>query len=760
MSPSTMSTIVGEGDEGKVRSANARTDTAPERPEPTRLRLLAALAEDLPEPEAVALALQHLGAGLGALAAAVHLRDPASGELRLAAISGLPREHAPAWAHVPADADATPAHAVRDEATALGKAEFTGIGVCGTVSVPLAGAGGPVGALSVITAVPERPDDAGLSFLSSVAAWVSGRVRPYLDTRRGDGRARPRVLPADRARHGHGEGPSAGERMRYGRTARMQELTEALSEAVTSTDVVNAAAEQVLPPLGADGLIVQALDAGRLEVVGSVGYPADFLRNNLARVPLDTNVTVADVLRHRTPRFVRSLAEFSRLYPELTGVAADSGKQAWAFLPLISSGQALGSCVVSFSRPRSFTDEERIFLIALSGLLAQALERARLYDAEHHRAQKLQRGLLPRTLPDLPAVTAAARYLPAGQDTDVGGDWYDMIPLSADRVALVVGDVMGHGIAEAATMGRLRTAVRTLADLELPPDEVLTHLNDIVGDLGNDYYATCLYAVFDPVDRTCVFAGAGHPSPALVRPDGTVERPRLPTDPPLGAAEPPFDLHELRLPEESLLVFCTDGLIESATRDSDEGLTQLTRTLAAAAARTPYFGAGGRAQETARLDDLCDIVLSALLPDRAATSDDAALLIAHTRHTAPADIVSWTLPMDVKAARQAREHVQRQLALWDLDELVATTELLVSELVGNAVRHARGPIGLRLLRSRSLICEVSDGSLTTPRIRRAAPTDEGGRGLQLVAAIAQRWGTRYTDEGKCIWTEQDPLALG
>ncbi|WP_328960537.1 SpoIIE family protein phosphatase [Streptomyces virginiae] len=224
-------------------------------------------------------------------------------------------------------------------------------------------------------------------------------------------------------------------------------------------------------------------------------------------------------------------------------------------------------------------------------------------------------------------------------------------------------------------------------------------------------------------------------------------------DPSLGAATPPFDLHELHLPEESLLVLCTDGLVESATRDTEQGLAQLRRTLSQAASRASYFS--GDAADADGLEDLCDTVVSALLPDREQTNDDAALLIAHTRSTAAADIATCSLPDDPQAAGQARHYVRRQLATWGLDDLAFTTELLVSELVGNVVRHAKGPISLRLLRSNSLICEVYDCSLTTPRIRRATYTDEGGRGLQLVAATCQRWGARYLRDGKCIWTEQD-----
>ncbi|MEU0673489.1 SpoIIE family protein phosphatase [Streptomyces sp. NPDC006172] len=547
------------------------------------------------------------------------------------------------------------------------------------------------------------------------------------------------------------------------RPVRMSEVTAALAKAVTAADVVRVVEERVLPALGADGLLVQGLDDDRLRLIGCVGYPQSFIDVVGTRLsPLAASPAVAAVLRTGTPRFVESQAEYLRLYPEAQFLADASPKHAWVFAPLIASGRPIGCCVISFTRPRSFSDEERNLIMALSGLLAQALERARLYDVEHARAQELQRGLLPRALPRLPAVRAAARYLPAGKGEKVGGDWYDVIPLSAERVAMVIGDVMGHGITEAATMGRLRTAVRTLADLEMAPDELLLHLNELTSDLGEDCYVTCLYAVFDPVTSTCSFSLAGHPPPVVVAPGGAVRCPELAADPPLGAAVPPFRLHELHLPEESLLVFYTDGLVESPTRDIDQGLDLLQRTLAHAVTRTTYFpdapaGPGDRRHDPAepRLERLCDLVISALLPDTEQTSDDTALLIAHTRSTAPEDIASWNLPEHPSAAGRAREYARKQLAVWGLDDCLTTTELIVSELVGNVIRHGKGPIRLRMLRSSSLVCEVYDGSLTTPRIRRAAFTDEGGRGLQLVAALSQRWGARYLHDGKCIWTEQE-----
>ncbi|WPB95439.1 ATP-binding SpoIIE family protein phosphatase [Streptomyces malaysiensis] len=536
------------------------------------------------------------------------------------------------------------------------------------------------------------------------------------------------------------------------RAVLMGRLTAALAEALTSEEVVQAVGTHVLPPFGADGLIVSVMESGRHRVIGSAGYTQDFVQL-LDGIPIADNPVAADALRSQGLWFVESVADHRRRYPMLEDVAAASQKQSWAFLPMIASGHAIGVCVISFTQPHSFNDEERALLTALCGLVGQALERARLYDVEHARAQGLQRSLLPRTLPCLPAASAAARYLPAGRGEQIGGDWYDVIPLSADRVAMVIGDVMGHGIPEAATMGQLRTAVRTLADLDMPPDELLSRLNDLVSDLGEDWYATCLYAVFDPITRICSFSLAGHPPPVVVHPDGAVDMPRLTPDPPLGAAEPPFEIHQLPLPEESLLVLCTDGLVESPDQDLDRGLAQLQQVLAQHA--VPVFTARDEGDSTRHLDDLCDTVVSALLPQHGQTIDDAVLLIAHTGAVNASDVATCILPDDPRAAGQAREFVRERLDVWGLDELAITTELLASELVGNVIRHAEGPIRLRLLNSRCLTCEVYDGSLSTPRIRHAAYTDEGGRGLQLVSALSRRWGARYLRDGKCIWTEQD-----
>ncbi|WP_078516535.1 SpoIIE family protein phosphatase, partial [Streptomyces sp. HGB0020] len=427
-----------------------------------------------------------------------------------------------------------------------------------------------------------------------------------------------------------------------------------------------------------------------------------------------------------------------------------AGAHSLIAVPLRARGTTLG--VVSFYRsvrPASFEEDDLSLAQELVLRAAVCIDNARRYTREHNTALTLQRSLLPKGRPEPSAVEVAYRYLPA--HAGVGGDWFDVIALSGARVALVVGDVVGHGLHAAATMGRLRTAVHNFCSLDLPPDDLLAHLDDLVGrlDHGEGWAvestqadsgivgATCLYAVYDPVSRRCSLTRAGHPLPAVVAPDGTVEFVDLPAGQPLGLGGMPFETVELELDEGSQLVLYTDGLVEDRLRDIDAGLDRL-RTVLAAVGRTP--------------EDTCEAVLDSLLPHR--PSDDVALLVARTHALGPDRVAQWDLPSDPAVVSRARTAVTGQLAAWDLDDLAFTTELVASELVTNAIRHATGPVQLRLLRDRALICEVSDGSSTSPRLRRARTEDEGGRGLFLVARLTERWGTRHTPYGKVIWAEQ------
>ncbi|MEU0057450.1 SpoIIE family protein phosphatase [Streptomyces sp. NPDC006334] len=419
-------------------------------------------------------------------------------------------------------------------------------------------------------------------------------------------------------------------------------------------------------------------------------------------------------------------------------------------VPLRARGARLG--VVAFSRldrPEAFTADDLILAEELSAKAAVAIDNARRYSRERTTALTLQRSLLPQGLPHHEAVEVASRYLPGGTGAEVGGDWFDVIPLSGARVALVVGDVVGHGLHASASMGRLRTAVRTLADVDLPPDELLTHLDDLVLHLSSDLQpagpfqpagesgATCLYTVYDPVSRRFTLASAGHPLPLIISPDGTSTPVHAQPGPPLGIGGLPFEATELELPEGTLLALHTDGLVQSRGRDVDTGIAELRQVLTHSATS---------------LESLCDTVMGAMLPDR--RTDDAALLLARTHALARHHVADWDVEPDHAQVPRARKFAVDQVDAWGLEEAAFVTELVVSELVTNAIRYGEPPIRLRLIRDTSLICEVSDASNTAPHLRRARAFDEGGRGLLLVAQLTQGWGTRHSAIGKTIWCAQ------
>ncbi|MET8636096.1 SpoIIE family protein phosphatase [Streptomyces sp. NPDC004680] len=437
--------------------------------------------------------------------------------------------------------------------------------------------------------------------------------------------------------------------------------------------------------------------------------------------------------------------------PELAHHIRENGMHSIMIVPIRARRALLG--VALFARttdPEPFHEVDLLLAEELVRRAAHSLDNARQYASKHAAALTLQRNLLPRRLTGGTAVEVASRYLPADVDHGVGGDWFDVIPLSGARVALVVGDVVGHGLHAAATMGRLRTAVHTLADMELPPDELLAQLDDTVQRLGEEDCdlpdppiavtgATCLYAVYDPATRRCTMASAGHPPPAIIDPQGRVSYPDLPTGTPLGVGlGEPFDSVELELAEGSVLALYTDGLIETRDHDIEVGMHRLGTALA---------------QPDRTLDDLCDIA-TRTLPDRT-PCDDVTLLLVRTRSLNPGRVATWALPRDRSAAGHARALAAHQLTEWGLEDLEDATKLIVSELVTNAVRHGTGPIALRLLRHRVLTCEVSDTAAFIPRQRRARTTDENGRGLSLVTNLSRRWGARSTSDGKVVWAEQD-----
>ncbi|MDX2827518.1 SpoIIE family protein phosphatase, partial [Streptomyces ipomoeae] len=452
------------------------------------------------------------------------------------------------------------------------------------------------------------------------------------------------------------------------------------------------------------------------------------------------------------PRLDPLSAEWAKAVPGGRALPVEAlGLDSVMIVPIRARGITLG--ITTFFRHDRQDPFDAVDLGLAEELVSRAavcVDNARRYTRERDAALVLQRSLLPRRLPEQDAAEVAVRYRPADELTGVGGDWYDVIPLSGARVALVVGEVAGHGIDGAAAMGRLRTAVRTLADLDLPPDEILAHLDDMVaksarqegGEPGAGSIETvgarCLYVVHDPVSGACSMAAAGSFTPALVAPDGTVTCPDLPEGPSLGVDGRPFETLELTLPAGTVIALYTDGLLAESSPE------ELRRALA---------------RPEPSLDRLAQRVLDALAPAR--PTDDVAVLLARTRRLPDHRVACWDLPTDPVMVAEARKTTTRQLGAWGIDELAFTTELIVSELVTNAIRHAAGPIRLRLILERTLICEVFDGGPTAPHLRHPRTTDEGGRGLFLISQFTQRWGTRFLPEGKVIWAEQslaDPLA--
>lgn len=495
-----------------------------------------------------------------------------------------------------------------------------------------------------------------------------------------------------------------------------------------------------------DSTPMRQLGVGALEWNPSVarmlrrGQPITFTRKSI----------FGTVLTSGRPRLVASEAELrATTFPDDPKVQAalELGITSLLALPLRARGVVLGLLVVSRARGREpFDSDDLALAMELADRAGPALDNARLYVREREGALMLQRSLLPQNVPSPPGVTVAFRYVPGSSGAEVGGDWFDVIPLAGGRVAFVVGDVMGHGLGAAATMGRLRTAVRTLAGLDMPPDELLRRVNELGDDLAQSqdegWMATALYAVYDPSTRRCAIAQAGHMPPVLVHrqtsEDGRCDAVLLdlPSGVPLGVGGVGFETTELDVPDGTVLVLYTDGLVESRGQDIGTGLERLRVTMC---------------RPVDSLEDACDELLATMEPGR--EPDDVALLMARLGGLPAGSTTSWTFPAEPSAVRLARRRVRDTLVSWDLAALSDVTVLLVSELVTNSLRYARGPIGVRMVRGSSLLVEVSDPLPDPPRERVANEEDEGGRGLQLVARTSRRWGTRHGPLGKTVWFE-------
>ncbi|PYC68433.1 histidine kinase [Streptomyces tateyamensis] len=434
--------------------------------------------------------------------------------------------------------------------------------------------------------------------------------------------------------------------------------------------------------------------------------------------------------------------------PDRIQPALESGIHSYLMVPLVARGRVLGGAEFMRLRnnPEPFTAADVALAEELAARAAVCMDNARLYRRERDTALTLQRSLLPQQVHDPPGLEIAYRYLPASSLTEVGGDWFDVVPLPCGRVALVVGDVTGHGLRAAAMMGQLRTVARTLITLDMDPARVLRRLDEAAATAGEGaaegLYATCVVVVLDPVDLVCTAACAGHVPPLVSAPDGTLTLLELPSGAPLGVGGVPFESVDFQLPPEGLVVLCTDGLVERRDRDLDEGLELLRTTVA---------------EQHGGLEESCDAVLSTLVTST--REDDIAVIMARAGRIGPDRIATLGLTGDRALVGHARRFVRETLHEWGLAALADQAELLTSELVTNALVHAGAPTQLRLFRNQALTVEVSDVDGHAPRLRRALEDDEGGRGMHLVNELAHRWGSRATPRGKLVWFELE-LPLG
>ncbi|MBV9024416.1 MAG: SpoIIE family protein phosphatase [Streptomycetaceae bacterium] len=428
------------------------------------------------------------------------------------------------------------------------------------------------------------------------------------------------------------------------------------------------------------------------------------------------------------------------------GLAADLGVPALSRLipgrsvllvPLTARGTLLGRmCFVRHPQRRPFNARDVATATELAARGAVHLDNARLHRLESRAAATLQRSMLPTSPPRIPGVRIAHHYRPGDRQAQVGGDWFDAIQLPGGRVALIVGDVMGHGLLSAAVMGQFRTAVQTMAALDLPPAQLLRHLDNLAQRLGVDHLATCIYAVYDPIHRTLTLANAGHIPPVLARYDGRSELLQIPQGAPIGVGGVAFETVEIPVPDGSWLVLCTDGLVEVREQGIDAGLAALCANVI-------------EPQQTP--EDVCQQILAQVHSDD--RGDDVALLVAQFEGIPAVDVAQWPLALDPCQVRAARALTRKQLADWGISQLSELAELLVSELVTNALRVASQRVELRLMRVGKLLIEVSDDDHNLPQLRRADADDEDGRGLTLVSNLSRRWGTSRQAVGKVVWFE-------
>ncbi|MFH8608665.1 SpoIIE family protein phosphatase [Streptomyces sp. NPDC018029] len=571
---------------------------------------------------------------------------------------------------------------------------------------------------------------------------------------------------------------------RRSREAFLLDAGRALAEARSTEEVLRVAAGLSMPGFSPDGLAVFGVEGERLTIIGHHGHqPGD--DGPFSAMPLDTDYPAAEVVRTGRAVYLSTPEDYRRRYPASWPLASRFERQSWAFLPLTVAGRTMGAWMAAFTYPVSFTPDERSVLTTVVRMLAQALSRAGVAESERELTEGLQRSMLPMLGPQIPGMSVAARYVPTGGGLQVGGDWYDMIPLPSGRIAFVIGDVQGHDVRAAGLMGQLRIALRAYASEGHRPDAVLSRATRFLSgitesitfgssgtgaDGGTAYdprFATCLYVEADPATGVLEMARAGHPEPAIRMGDGTVLQRPTAGGLPLGI-DPDADYPTTRLvlePGETMLI-CTDGLIETGGHDLDSGWSRIRAIL------EEYPGEDAGEGESGGLEQLADSLVQAVhgpsshhttgpLADRR-EDDIAILLLSRTsrpeQRTDARRTVLTIAQAEPERIAGARRHLRDLLHDWADDDQVDSAVLMVSEMLTNVLVHTDGDAlmvaevtgepGARRLRA-----EVADGSDDLPHKRRPGELASSGRGLVLMELLAGAWGVDPRGDGKSIWFE-------
>ncbi|MEU0051885.1 SpoIIE family protein phosphatase [Streptomyces sp. NPDC006309] len=530
-------------------------------------------------------------------------------------------------------------------------------------------------------------------------------------------------------------------------TGVVQVISAALAHARSIQDVIDVLKDtHGVRHLGAASLVMGLVEAGRIRLVAE--GPAGSFVPGTRVTRIDEPYPLSEVVRTLSPRFIESPEEFAEGYPILWPHLTDLHITSAAYLPLIAQARPIGAMGLLYDDRRGFSAEERAVLVALGSSIAQSLMRARLYEQEKDLAQGLQQAMLPRTIPRVPGADIAVRYRSAALGRDIGGDWYDVIPLPGGRVGAVIGDVQGHDTHAAAVMGQLRIVLRAYAAEGHTPATVMARASVFLHELDTDRFATCLYAQADLSTGVVQMVRAGHIDPLVRRNDGTCGRVPVEGGLPLGLSAEfgrlEYPVSTLELDPGHTLLLCTDGLVEQPGTDLDDSMRGLATLI-------------GNGPDEVR--DLADRLIR--LAEEQGGDDDVALLLLRRRAPEAARargrLRQHVAPGDPEALIHARHMIRAAVRAWGARDRADEIELVADELITNALMHTEGSaiVTLRALAGsdRRVRIEVEDSSSALPRRREAGEQGVSGRGLLLVDRLADVWGVEARGGGKAVWCE-------